>query len=150
MSAVTEQKSEAKIAGAGGLIGSYVIARYIDESNFLLFGCGASTITRLYEVVGGAFSLIGSGSAVSVNDLVGLYVDGTTNAIGYLNGVSDVTGTITSGTAGKCGLRGGGGTQQFDDFADYVAAGGGTTRGMPFGTRSTAFNGGRTFAGVLR
>lgn len=30
------------------------------------------------------------------------------------------------------------------------AGGGGTTRGMPFGTRSTAFNGGRTFAGVLR
>lgn len=33
--------------------------------------------------------------------------------------------------------------------ADDPAAGG-TTRGMPFGARGTAFNGGRTFQGVLR
>ena len=31
-----------------------------------------------------------------------------------------------------------------------AAAAAGSTRGMPFGTRSTAFNGGRTFAGIIR
>lgn len=33
---------------------------------------------------------------------------------------------------------------------EYVAAGGATTRGMPFGARGTAFNGGRALRGLLR
>lgn len=33
---------------------------------------------------------------------------------------------------------------------EFVAAGGATTRGMPFGAMSTAFNGGRTFVGNIR
>ena len=34
--------------------------------------------------------------------------------------------------------------------ACYGQPGAGTTRGMPFGTRGTAFNGGRTFVGIIR
>ncbi|MFZ9156024.1 MAG: hypothetical protein ACO22A_06700, partial [Schleiferiaceae bacterium] len=34
--------------------------------------------------------------------------------------------------------------------AYYVAAGGATTRGTPFGHRGTAFNGGRTFHGIIQ
>jgi hypothetical protein len=35
------------------------------------------------------------------------------------------------------------------DEPSYISAGGSTTRGMPFGNRSTAFNGGRIFTGPI-
>ena len=37
-----------------------------------------------------------------------------------------------------------------DNFEAADLSAGGTTRGAPFGTRGTAFNGGRTFMGVIR
>lgn len=42
------------------------------------------------------------------------------------------------------------GANAIASFKPPGGGGGGTTRGMPFGARGTAFNGGRTFQGVLR
>lgn len=70
---------------------------------------------------------------------------------------NDITHTVTlsAGDRLTIGTLGGGGAggptfPAFGAVLFVAAAGGGTTRGMPFGTRSTAFNGGRALTGVLR
>jgi hypothetical protein len=69
------------------------------------------------------------------------------------DGVSKVSTTGSrSGTSGQYGFRctsmGGG---SYDDYiSEDTAGGGGTTRGTPFGHRGTAFNGGRTFHGIIQ
>lgn len=61
--------------------------------------------------------------------------------------------TISTGNAGIGGIGTDGGTADYgDDWEGLTVGGGGptTTRGTPFGHRGTAFNGGRTFHGIIQ
>ena len=74
--------------------------------------------------------------AQNVNGTVGRFFDGIIDELGFWSRaiVQDDVDDHYNGGAGVA----------------YSSFGGAATRGIPFGTRSTAFNGGRTFAGVIR
>lgn len=101
--------------------------------------------------VSGSFTgFVGSTYAASApsGNVVRLTANGSTISL-KVDGIQVISGTDTNITSGKyVGLShydGG----MWDDFAaaDLASA---TTRGTPFGARGTAFNGGRTFMGILR
>ena len=91
---------------------------------------------------------------VTATNTAGKWYDATSaeyNAASW-PGSNAQSSSYTISTHVKVYIGGGGGGSyttlahiEFDD-----TAGGATTRGMPFGTRGTAFNGGRTFTGVIR
>ena len=148
MTAVGDQKAQVKVRTND----SGVIVRHNEggagAATYYLAYLNAATI-YLYRRDAGGFSLLSSLASAAVDDVIGISAVGTTIE-GFVNGVS--AGTVTDATyaTGKAGLYGGGGgLSTFDDFADYVDTGS-TTRGAPFGARGTAFNGGRTFMGILR
>lgn len=107
----------------------------------------------LYKVVAGAYTTLATGSAsTSVPFVLRCKCDGSTISH-WLAGVqkASVTDTaISTGTRGGIWVYNANVVKvSIDDWsiADLAAA---TTRGMPLGTRGTAFNGGRTFAGNIR
>ena len=145
MSDAGDQKSEVS-ERAGGDIGP--ICRWRAGGggigDLYLAYCGDGT---LYRVSGGSYTAIAAaGGSVTNPHVAAVEAIGSTITF-YKNGVSIGSATDSTYATGKCGLWGGGASG--DNFADYIDAGG-TTRGAPFGSRGTAFNGGRTFMGILR
>lgn len=109
----------------------------------------------LYKTVAGAYSIIGSVSETPAALPATWKVDCSGSTIrGLQNGTQKVSVTdtsITGNTRGGFWLYRASGVQVIiDDFTvdDGVSAGG--TRGIGFGARGTAFNGGRTFRGNMR
>lgn len=72
----------------------------------------------------------------------------------FAGGISLASGykTVSSGVATTANFNGGGAAAdwQWAQIIVRAAAGGATTRGTPFGHRGTAFNGGRTFHGIIQ
>jgi hypothetical protein len=115
---------------------------------------GPTYTTVLYKVVNGTITTLHSAAATwAVSDRIELEVEGTTLRV-CKNGTAlggSFTQTDSSLSTGAPGVALGGGTTIYgDDWeAGTITAAATTTRGMPFGNRSTAFNGGRVFTGPI-
>jgi len=123
-----------------------------DDMEFYLAYRDSGDGVSIYKKVAGSYTLIsGPAGTCATNDLLKIEAIGTT-ITAYVNGSSVTSGSDSARTAGHAGISGNTGTNTTrDDFTDYIdAGGGGTTRGAPLGSRGTAFNGGRTFMGILR
>lgn len=115
---------------------------------------------QMYRRNAGSYTQLGSNTGLTLNALTSYLgrgeVSGTTlKAI--VDGVEKISVTDSNITAAtfvgkRCGLYGFKSTSGYGQWdaweaADLAAA---TTRGTPFGTRGTAFNGGRALHGILR
>lgn len=131
------------------------------DTYYAYIGSGNYQEVRFVRHVGGTEAIPHTGTYLTgTTTVLRLEVSGTSltflkNGVAdsSLNGGSSVTDTnIASGFAGLAGN----GTLNtsstcVDDWSSgSLGGGGGSTRGMPFALESTAFNGGRTFAGILR
>lgn len=122
------------------------------------YGCVCQgTTSNNYFSAGGNYNVAqgtGAPGANSVSSVSGVYTNstdttedlslttGSWNSIVNRSGFpadtdTDIVGTSRPSTGADPGVW-------------QTAGGGSTTRGMPFGTRGTAFNGGRTLTGILR
>lgn len=112
---------------------------------------GANTPAIWKQVANVLTVLSSGGSALVGGETIYLEVQGTALVL-KVNG-STVTSTtdasLASGSAGLYEENRAGNIAVLDDWVggDFAT---GTTRGTPFETRGTAFNGGRTFTGILR
>lgn len=101
-----------------------------------------NTTTTLGTAISASISA-GQKVSLEVNsDAIQAYLDGVAQG----SGASPALGL----TGGKPGIGSDGAAVFYNGEFGDITAGGGTTRGTPFGHRSTAFNGGRTFHGVIQ
>jgi hypothetical protein len=139
----------AQVAWSAGSYFAGPCARVVNSSAktfYVLFGGSPLYLTKL---VAGTQTNLTSGSSCAMNDVMQVRIDGST-LTGRINGTQVISTTDTAITGN---LRTGlhlyyATTSALDSFeaADLTTI----TRGMPFGTRGTAFNGGRTFRGNIR
>lgn len=121
------------------------------------FGFNARTEAYLFSVnSSGTRTQIGStvtGLSYSWPQTIKTQANGSTITfyIGTDTIYTETNSAISGNTRG--GMNGRGSPDEnvaLDDWTASDLAAGGTTRGAPFGSRGTAFNGGRTFMGILR
>jgi hypothetical protein len=138
-----------------------LVARLTDANNYYATGTYRTNDPndkRLFKIVAGAPTELGSfDSGLAANDVLLFEVRDATKRL-YKNGVqqfSSADNVLTS--AGRTGLFAGnvwsagddiGASWQYKDFSYTMVAP--STRSMPFGTRGTAFAGGRPLTGIFR
>jgi hypothetical protein len=126
------------------------------DTYYAYIGSGNYQEKRLIRHVAGAETILDTSTWLTGTNTLRLEVSGTT-LTPLLNGSADVgipaatDANIASGFAGVAGNGSNNGSTPGDDWESGSLGGGASaTRGTPFGHRSTAFNGGRTFHGVIQ
>jgi hypothetical protein len=162
----SDQYSEVTFTGLGINNGGYGVGAVIccdgstDASANLYVAIMTDGVTRrtiIGKYVAGTWSELTDVASVTWadGDAIGLGKSGTTLTV-YKNGsATAVTATDSSHSSGRpgffiAGFQSASPLLKITNYDGGDIAGGGTTRGTPFGQRGTAFNGGRTFYGPMR
>lgn len=137
------------VATRGNLSGVWRNYLYIglrDNNERYLARCSNGSATALQHY---------TGSGINIADVMHLDAEGTLHSP-FLNGSADTSlgtstdATYASGVPGLHCYNGGTGATMDNWVGGNITYGGSTTRGMPFGHKGTAFNGGRTFHGIIQ
>lgn len=127
------------------------------NTNGYLLNFGVSNAFEMYRYNGGAYPLLDSDTWAPTAALLTLTADGS--SISCTESATSVTLTATNssestGSGNRKGGIGGFSNVPSCNFDDYtyqdIVVGGATNRGTPFGHKGTAFNGGRTFHGIIQ
>lgn len=126
------------------------------DTYYAYIGSGNYQEKRLIRHVAGAETILDTSTWLTGTNTLRLEVSGTT-LTPLLNGAADAgipdttDSNIASGYAGVAGNGTNNGSTPGDDWESGSLGGGAAaTRGTPFGHRGTAFNGGRTFHGIVQ
>jgi hypothetical protein len=116
---IADHRATVTVTGNSGVTSPSLIARATDANNGYVISLSTGTL-RLFKMVAGAYTAIGSSASLTLADGDTLAISAKGSTItGYKNGVSVITATDTTFAAGtKAGLRVGGnsGLLRYDDF----------------------------------